>query len=68
MPFPSSEAVSEHVPDDTIVTVKEVTVQTFVVVEAIVGVSPEVAVGATVNVDADHKRSASDAKVTVFEA
>jgi len=54
LPFPSSEAVSEHVPDDTIVTVKEVTVQTFVVVEAIVGVSPEVAVGATVNVDADH--------------
>jgi hypothetical protein len=50
------------------VTVKEVTVQTFVVVEATVGVSPEVAVGATVNVDADHKLSESDAKVTVFEA
>ena len=68
MPFPSSEAVSEHVPDDTMVTVSEVTVQTLVVVEAIVGVSPDVAVGETVNVVADHERSASDAKVTVFDA
>ena len=50
------------------VTVSEATVHTLVVVEAIVGVSPEVAVGETVNVDADHKRSASDAKVTVFDA
>ena len=50
------------------VTVKEETVQTFVVVEATVGVSPDVAVGETVNVDADHERSASDAKVTVFDA
>jgi hypothetical protein len=60
--------VSEQVPDDTMVTVKEETVQTFVVVEATVGVSPEVAVGETVNVDADHERSASDPKVTVFDA
>jgi hypothetical protein len=50
------------------VTVKEEIVQTFVVVEATVGVSPEVAVGETVNVDADHERSASDSKVTVFDA
>jgi hypothetical protein len=68
LPFPSSEAVSEHVPDDTMVTVSEVTVQTLVVVEAIVGVSPDVAVGETVNVVADHERSASDAKETVFDA
>jgi hypothetical protein len=50
------------------VTVKEETVQTFVVVEATVGVSPEVDVGETVNVDADHERSASEAKVIVFDA
>ena len=50
------------------VTVNEATVHTLVVVEAIVGVSPEVAVGETVNVVADHERSASDAKVTVFDA
>ena len=68
MPFPSSEAVSEHVPDDTMVTVKEETVQTFVVVEVAVGVSPDVAVGETVNVVADHERSARAAKVTVFDA
>ncbi len=60
--------MSEQVPDDTMVTVKEETVQTFVVVEETVGVSPDVAVGETVNVDADHERSASDAKVTVLDA
>ena len=60
--------MSEHVPDDTMVTVSEATVHTLVVVEAIVGVSLDVAVGETVNVDADHKRSASEAKVTVFDA
>jgi hypothetical protein len=50
------------------VTVKEETVQTFVVVEVTVGVSPDVAVGETVKVVADHERSASDAKETVFDA
>ena len=54
MPVPSSEAVSEHVPDDTMVMVSEETVQTSVVEEVIVGVSPDVAVGETVNVAADH--------------
>lgn len=50
------------------VMVNEETVQTFVVVEVIVGVSPEVAVGETVNVVADHDRSAIEPKVMVFGA
>ena len=60
--------MSEHVPDDTMVMVSEETVQTFVVVEEMVGLSPEVAVGKTVNVDADHKRSASEPNVIAFGA
>ena len=48
--------------------VSEETVQTLVVVEVIVGVSPEVAVGETVKVDADHKRSASEPNVIAFGA
>ena len=48
--------------------VSEETVQTLVVVEEIVGVSPEVAVGETVNVDADHKRSARELNVIEFDA
>ena len=68
MPVPSSEAVSEHVPDDTMVTVNEDTVQILVVVEEMVGVSPEVAVGETVKVDADHKRSERELNVIEFDA
>jgi hypothetical protein len=60
--------VSEHVPDDTMVMVSEETVQIFVVVEKMVGVSPEVAVGETVNVDADHKRSERELNVIEFDA
>ena len=60
--------MSEHVPDDTMVMVSEETVQTLVVVEVIVGVSPEVAVGETVNVDADHKRSERELNVIEFDA
>ena len=48
--------------------VSEETVQTLVVVEVIVGVSPEVAVGETVNVDADHKRSERELNVIEFDA
>ena len=48
--------------------VSEETVQTLVVVEVIVGVSPEVAVGETVKVDADHKRSAREPNVIEFDA
>ena len=58
----------EHVPEDTIVMVSEETVQTLVVVEVIVGVSPEVAVGETVKVDADLKRSARKLNVIAFDA
>ena len=60
--------MSEHVPDDTMVMVSEETVQTLVVVEVMVGVSPEVAVGETVKVDADHKRSAREPNVIAFGA
>ena len=58
----------EHVPEDTMVMVSEETVQTLVVVEVIVGVSPEVAVGETVKVDEDHKRSARKLNVIAFDA
>ena len=67
MPFPSSDAVSEHVPDDTMVTVSEETVHTPVVVEVSVGVSPDVADGDSVNVDADQERSPSEPKVMLFD-
>jgi hypothetical protein len=50
------------------VMVSDAIVHTSVVVEVTVGVSPEVAVGETVKVDADHKRSASESKATVFDA
>ena len=68
MPFPSSDADSEHVPDDTMVTVSEETVHTPVVVDASAGVSPDVADGDSVNVDADHARFESVPKVMLFGA
>ena len=48
--------------------VSDETVQTLVVVEVMVGVSPEVAVGETVKADADHKRSAGEPNVIAFGA
>jgi hypothetical protein len=68
LPFPSSDAVSEHVPDDTMVIVSEETVHTPVVVDVSTGVSPDVADGDSVNVDADHARSPSDPNVMLFGA
>jgi hypothetical protein len=68
LPFPSSDAVSEHVPDDTMVMVSEETVHTPVVVDVSTGVSPDVADGESVNVDADHARSPSEPKVMLFDA
>jgi hypothetical protein len=68
LPFPSSDAVSEHVPDDTMVIVREETVHTPVVVDVSAGVSPDVADGDSVNVDADHDRSASEPNVMLFGA
>ena len=50
------------------VMVSEETVQTAVVVETTVGVSPDVAVGDSVKVEADHNRSASELKVMLFDA
>jgi hypothetical protein len=52
--LPSSEAVNEHEPEPTIVTVVLATVQTLVVDEVTVGVSPDVAVTVKPNVAADH--------------
>jgi len=50
------------------VMVSEETVHTPVVVEVSAGVSPDVAVGDSVNVDADHARSPSDPNVMLFDA
>jgi hypothetical protein len=52
--LPSSEAVNEHEPEPTIVTVVLATVQTLVVDEVTVGVSPDVAVTVKPKVAADH--------------
>ena len=60
--------MSEHVPDDTMVTVSEETVHTPVVVDVSAGVSPDVADGDNVNVDADHARSPIELKVMLFGA
>ena len=67
MPFPSSDAMSEHVPDDTMVMVSEETVHTPVVVDISAGVSPDVADGDNVNVDADQERSPIELKVMLFD-
>jgi hypothetical protein len=66
--LPSSLATSVQVPDDTIVTESEDTVQTDVVDDEMVGVSPEDAVGLIENGVPDHVRSAGAVKVTEFEA
>jgi hypothetical protein len=52
--LPSSEAIKEHEPEPTIVTVVPTTVQTLVVDEVTVGVSPDVAVTVKPKVAADH--------------
>jgi hypothetical protein len=57
-----------HVPAFTMVTVKDETVQTAVVVEVKETDRPDEAVGATVKVLADHERSAGAAKVIDCEA
>lgn len=57
-----------QVPDDSIVTESEDTVQTDVVEDVIVGVSPEDAVGFIENDVPDHGRSSGAVKVTEFDA
>ena len=54
--LPLCDAVNSHVPAFNIVTVLLETEQTLVVTEVTVTVSPDVAVGDTSNVDADHGR------------
>jgi hypothetical protein len=66
--LPSSLATSVQVPDDTIVTESKDTMQTDVVDDEMVGVSPDDAVGLIENGVPDHVRSPGAVKVTEFEA
>ena len=62
MVLPLCDAVNSHVPAFNNATVVLVTVQTLVVPDVTVTVSPDVAVGDTSNVDADHGRSVMSSK------
>lgn len=66
--FPSSDATSVHVPEDTMVTTRPDVVHTDVVDEVIVGVSPDVADATTENVVADHVRVPGFVNEIVFAA
>ena len=66
--FPASLAISVHVPDDTMVTVRPDTVHTDVVDDVITGVTVEVAEATTLKVVADHARLSGSGNVMVFDA
>ena len=63
--FPACAAVKVHVPSLSIVTVNVSTVHTLVVLDVSVTSEPELAVGESTNVSADHARSAGSSNVTV---
>ena len=58
----------EHVPDDTMVTVRPDTVHTDVVVDVMVGFTPDVADATTLNGVADHVRVPGLVNEIVFAA